>query len=998
VSVGARELAVADDVDDAAMAGDVERIVGPLVEPHVAGLGDRLAAVDGLSDSERHTFARATAQVLGEVVWRRVSRVVVLELNAARVTGKLAAPDSAGRWGMWVEHLSRADGWQELASEYPPLLPRLRTIIGNRCAATVTLARRLARDRRVLPQRLGVELGEIVEVSFGAGDSHHGGLTVTVLEGSRGRVVYKPRSLAVDAALGELLPRLLPEEPDHRRIRVPAVYTGGDDNGRYGWAAHVPHRYCDGPDELRLFYRNLGHWLAVMRLLGGSDLHNENVIACGPVPVVVDCETLFTPQHRTSASGYGEGSDRAIDLLNGSVLRTGLLPGRAGMLGWRGVDASAAGFLPRQQPSLQVPVILDARSDRARIGMGTVPPPPSANHPGAEPDLGRYWHHVVDGFTEVTTRLRAMDAAGALEPLLASFADAPVRVVLRDTMAYATLGRMLWHPVSLHDPEPAMERARTVLLRHARNRPSAPDDLAVINAEIEDLLDGDIPTFTTTPRCGELTGPRRTRWGQPGDLTATALGRWRKLDDSLDRHVVRAALVGAYLNDGDRSDRNRLEVTTSAPRDPDRCRRAHAAGVVHRLAEHAVWGEDGTVTWIAPSLGPAGWAVQPLPVDLYGGGLGVAVLLAAYLREVQHGRADPVDVTERLLSGTLATVRRAEDKQAADLAAAQAEALVVRPAPAGGYIGLGSRIWGWLLLADLAGVDRGEAHQRAAAAAGGLAAAVSADEAHDLLYGAAGAVVPLLRLHLATGDQWWRTLAEQIGCSLIERALPAEPAGSRWPSPQLPEAVGGFAHGSFGIGWALARLAHVTASATARQQAEDAFAFTEALYDPAAENWRDTRGVPDMPMSPATWCHGAVGIGVAAADLLTHLGDDPAWGGAARWRDLLTRAAQVPLAAEGMNWSHTLCHGDLSVWEMMNLADDAGLAPTGYDRQALTGRLLASIEAHGPVSGLARDTFEPGLLAGQSGIAYQLLRLHPDCDLPSILLPGTTPGPRTAPG
>jgi hypothetical protein len=31
--------------------------------------------------------------------------------------------------------------------------------------------------------------------------------------------------------------------------------------------------------------------------------------------------------------------------------------------------------------------------------------------------------------------------------------------------------------------------------------------------------------------------------------------------------------------------------------------------------------------------------------------------------------------------------------------------------------------------------------------------------------------------------------------------------------------------------------------------------------------------------------------------------------------------------------------------------------------------------------------FAPGLLAGQGGVIYQLLRMHPACDLPSVLLP-----------
>lgn len=92
-----------------------------------------------------------------------------------------------------------------------------------------------------------------------------------------------------------------------------------------------------------------------------------------------------------------------------------------------------------------------------------------------------------------------------------------------------------------------------------------------------------------------------------------------------------------------------------------------------------------------------------------------------------------------------------------------------------------------------------------------------------------------------------------------------------------------------------------------------------------------------------------------------------------------------------MGWSHTLCHGDAGAWEVMTAALATGIAPAGLDRATIDAHMISSIEAHGPVGGMARATFSPGLLAGVGGTAYQLLRMHPDCDLPSVLLPD--PGP-----
>src|SRR5262249_37519406 len=208
-----------------------------------------------------------------------------------------------------------------------------------------------------------------------------------------------------------LLTRLLPDEPPATRIRVPEVVC----RDGYGWAAYVEHRYCTDEMELRTFYRGLGQWLAVMRLLGGSDLHAENLVAAGPVPVVVDCETLFTPQPARRPSGYRLAAHRAAHPgrgagpRHGRPPRPGLAPGPP-----RGGDVAAAGARPGQRPAAALPVLLDAGTDLVRIGLERLAVPRAANHPTSDPVLRRYWELVLNAFVELTAALRARDGAGTL--------------------------------------------------------------------------------------------------------------------------------------------------------------------------------------------------------------------------------------------------------------------------------------------------------------------------------------------------------------------------------------------------------------------------------------------------------------------------------------------------------------------------------------------------------------------------------------------------------
>lgn len=947
---------------------DFERSLSCLTEPALDSLWEQLGSVSSLAGSERLAIRDGTATALCQAVYRKVSRVLLVELNAARITGRLTAGDPAARWAEFVEMSSSARYWESLTRHYPPLLTRLHAVVSGRCAAALAMARRLAADRDMLAGLLGAEPGPLSRVSLGAGDSHRGGHTVAVLDFANGTVVYKPRPVSVDAALGGMLAEILRGVPEETRIRVPRVIA----RAGYGWAEFVAHRYCAGDAELSAFYRGIGHWLGMMRLLGGSDLHAENVIACGQVPVVVDCETLFTPVHPVPPSGLGLAPDQARELVNMTVLRTGMLPNRGTALGWRGVDISAAGSLPGEQPVVDLPVILDAGSDQARIGSRPTELAFGASQPSREPVLADYWTKVLDGFAEATTALRSADEAGTLEPLLARFGDCRVRVVLRSTEAYGELTRMLWHPVSLHDPAAAADRAAGLLAAMAAYVPGAPGDPDVIAAEVADLLEGDIPVFSTTPRRGRLDGPRGTSWLPDNDLVATALRQWRTADLMLDTQVIRAALVSAYLNDGWLPQARRMSANRPRGDDLDRRRRGLASALIRQLHDATVRGADGTVTWIAPVLLPQGWAVQPLGQDTYGGLPGVAVLLAAYLRECVAGRADDVDGVAGLLDDVLRTIRAAEDKNAA----VRGAKTPLRPAPPGGYIGLGSQVWAWLTLHSW-GVARPDCLDRARMLAALLPAAIMAEDRFDILTGMAGAIVPLLRLSAVTGEDRWAEQAASIGERLISAAR--RKAGTwYWPSPHWPEGVGGFAHGVTGIGWALARLALATRRTSFADAAHAAFAFEEALYDQAAPGWLDLRQ-PGEDAFSAAWCHGAVGIGISAADL-ARLG----WPGADA---LAGRAAEVAIR-RGFGWNHTLCHGDLGCWELLDAVLALGHAPAGLGRPELNARVITSLEDNGPVSGLAREAYSPGLLAGLGGVAYQLLRMHPDSGLPSVLALG----------
>lgn len=911
----------------------------------------------------------AAERALRSSLHRKLARLLLLELNAARVDGRLEGKTSEARWDDFLRLTERASFWDGLGAHYPTLKARIDRILANQTEAAFLFARRWAADRGALEPLLCGPPGALTELTFGAGDSHRGGLTVAIVRCEGGRLVYKPRSVAADIALRDFIAELAADLGETLPIGVADV-VGFED---HGWAAFVEHVYAADAAELACFYTGIGQWIAVMRLLGGTDIHAENLIAHGGNPVVVDCETLFTPDIAPAPTGLGGAGDRAERLVAGTVLASGLLPGRGQGLGWRGMDTSAVGALPGQQPTMLAPDIVGVGTDEARMGMTPLAAVPSQNHPAEEPALVRFWPEVLAGFEKLSGHLRALDARGALRPRLVRFEDCTLRVVVRQTEVYAELARMLWHPVSLHKADEARERARDLLHQMGGNVATAPSDPAVVEAEIDDLMIGDIPFFSTVAREGVLTGPAGVRWLEPCNRVEHAWRHWREADLSRERSYIQMALVSAYVNDGFIPD----EDVSHWPRevlhgDLDARRRRQAARIVANLVATAIHGDDGTATWIAPTLTPAGWAVRPLDPDLYGGLSGAALLAGAYLRETEAGRADPVDGLEALFAGLLASLDAAEETQLGRLETGK----LVRPPAPGAYLGLGSRVWGRLVLSDW-GLDAGSGLDRAARLARQLPRAAAASDLNDLLEGTAGAIPPLLALARRTGDAAWVEMARAMGDALCDAAQPQD-KGVLWLDPRFPRGLGGFAHGATGVGWVLFQLAEATGDARYRSTAEAAFAFEDALYDEEDRNWLDLR-ILGQPTA-AAWCHGSIGIGLGRFDL------DPQLENSATRRSLGIAADATHRF--GLGWNHTACHGDLGAWEVLDRAIALGEGPDGLTRESLMAAILTSLEEHGPVCGIVRDAFVPGLLAGVGGVAYQLLRWHPDSGLPSILTLG----------
>ncbi|MBC8071672.1 MAG: type 2 lantipeptide synthetase LanM, partial [Deltaproteobacteria bacterium] len=648
------------------------------------------------------------------------------ELRVADLRGDLVGASPAARYQEFIARLAAPEHARALFDEYPVLERLLHGAASRWATASLAFVRDLADDWDALDTRFGEgrPLAELTDVVAGAGDLHRGGRSVTIasFDGDR-RMLYKPRSLAADAAVQSLL-RWLDARGHTPTFRTLAVLERGD----HGWIEWVHTQPDTTAVQAGRYYRRLGGLLAVAYVLEGIDLHHENVIAAGEHPVLVDLETLFHPH--LVALDRDRAHEHALALLSESVMGAGLLPQRIyGGATDTGMDVSAIGTTGPQTTPFEIPRwqgvgTSDMQLVRTR---GTF----SGAHnrvrvDGVATDVVAYADDLLAGFTDVYA-LVAREREALLAPggPLAAFAAAETRVLLRPTRSYFRLLDEAHHPDVLRDAAD-----RDALFDTLGNAVDISPVLArTLAAERADLWQGDIPIFTTTPSSTDLVASDGTRIHDA--LPEPGLTRVRRRILELGEHGLdqQRWLIAASLST--LASPIRAEVVDGLPASlptPVTRERLHAAAAAigDTLVGTAIHGRAGA-TWLGlTSLGDQGARLEPLGIDLYDGLPGVALALG------QLGAA--LDRTEYTALARAAIVALFEHPSLAE------DARV----PIGGFVGAGGIVYALAHLARLWSDDAllGRAHEVVERIAVGLAD----DDVLDVVGGAAGAILGLASL------------------------------------------------------------------------------------------------------------------------------------------------------------------------------------------------------------------------------------------------------------
>lgn len=871
-----------------------------------------------------------------------------------------------------VEDL-RATELTALFAEKPVLLRLTATIVRQWIDTSAELFTRLHSDITEIRAVITHSAPDVKVQAIGGdlSDPHNFGHSVQIITfEDHTKLVYKPKDLGLDVAWHDLIVKFNASSPpiDLKPVKTIACHE-------YGWTEFIEHTSYGSRQEIELFYRRSGAWLAVFHLFASSDMHYENILAHGAHPVPIDLEMILqasTPEAEQETPETAALIEASYTVVN-SVLMVGMLPAYAKSPNNKIFDAGGLNGVKNSAP---VGVWKNANTDGMRwmqVPNDSAQTPNIPHINGQYAQLGDYLPVFIEGFEQYANFLLKQRDAIGVASLLKPFKKLPVRKVIRNTRFYYMLLQRLKDHRNMSDG--VTWSAQAEFLSRLADW-DVKDDLLwpLQEAERIALVNLNVPHFVSPSDEDEvraITGHRTQTGAIPGLERATErLTQWSALEIQRQVEIIKISTSFVSRSDSDIKDKYlfKRKLKQSAPSLDQTSLAAEAARIAATIQQHATI-KDKSAAWVGLDwLGDSevGQLVTAGP-DLYNGSSGIALFLAAHARYAKDSTS-----RELAIKALAATRLRIAQPSAPRWA---------RGLGIGGASGLGSVVYALTVISEL--LTEPTLLQEALTVSDLFSKElISADRSLDVIAGSAGGILGLLALYRKTQSK--EVLAKAIACGehLLRQPRQGEMGKRSWVGVGVSETpLTGFSHGAAGFAYALSSLATASDREDFEAVAKECLAYEDSCYDAGVLNWPDLRSIEDGVAWPSQWCHGAVGIGLA--------------------RIASSKSAKAPVQAvvddvnravqnTTTNWPQhvdTLCCGTLGTIEFLAEASELLNQPTlGHLSDQRLAQIIANGIGQGEYTWNAGGTaFNLGLFRGLSGVGYTILRKL-DPQLPNILI------------
>jgi class II lanthipeptide synthase len=874
----------------------------------------------------------------------------------------------------------QAGGWRRLFEDKPVLLRLFATVTQQWIDTSREMVLRL--DADLAPIRRDIlhsgKAGRVAGFEGNLSDPHNEGRSVRIVSFEDGaRVVYKPKDLRLDAAWYALVERLNGAQAPFELKAVRAIARDG-----YGWTEFIDHAACVDEKGFARFFQRAGGWLALFHCFAATDMHQENMIACGDHPVPIDLEMILQAgaEERSAEAPEDFAFAAAAEIVSNSVTSVGLLPayGRSPDNIVFAVGGMTADWTAKTEITWD-----KINSDAMRPAKSNQAAKTSPNLPHVGGRNAKFGDHVddfVSGFEQYASFLLHRGRGAGRGELFDGFAGLPVRNVIRATRFYYMLLQRLRNHKTMDDG--VIWSAQADFIARLSDWQSEQNPLWPLQrAERAALVALNVPHFVS-PSDGQGIGDAN---GNSVHIALpSGLDRARARFENFDEQEIawQAEVIRENTNSIPRS----AKLTTAELQETARQETAHQDSAISPIKEtyiaeadriaaelsHYAIRRGPSVAWIGLDwLGDSEFSqLVCIGPDLYNGICGIGVFLAAHAA-----------VTDNKASAELAYAGLAQLRK--NLKSRNA-ARMTRALGVGGAVGLGSIVYALAVMAKCLHDDGllADARQASELFTDDL---IAADKQLDVVSGSAGAILGLMRLYRDTRSGDVLRLAEKCGEHLLGQPRLGPEGRRTWVGQGSgPRGLNGMSHGAAGYAFALASLAQATGRQELRQElaqaAAECIAFENSSYDGERHNWPDLREQGGL-WWPCQWCHGAPGIGLARIATSRLRGMNAA-----------RLVADIENAVEGVKQGpptaiDTLCCGVLGGVEFFC---EAGDALDRDDLRALAAQRLTAVLQTAAVAGdyrwnSGKGRFNLGMFRGLAGVGYTLLR-RVDDSLPNVTI------------
>lgn len=494
---------------------------------------------------------------------------------------------------------------------------------------TLEFSSRLELDLNKIQKSFGIKNNDqILSIVYGFSDRHNSARTVKKIIFTNGiQVLYKPRKMCPEIFIDHFLKYLstINIEPP---FKTPLML----DEKTYGWQIFISATSFHDTDSVEKYFINMGKTLSIFKLLGTTDIHEENLITSGTKPYIVDLETAVQPNYKITIGFLTPAIKHAKKRLQDSIFNTSMLPIWTESLDGFPMLSGALNY--QSNFSVQKWTAINSSSDNIRYVNKKTVIRKCVNHivflNGKKCNVNRYISQISAGMNFMWEEF--IQKKNQIILFLDEYPNFEFRVLPRSTVVYGALLKNLKNPKK----QASIELAKSSV--QVKYDESPPQESFLVNprfikAEKEALMRLDVPIFKSYFDSINL----ETEYGEIKNVfnqSARQLIRKRlkgidKSDILIDLKLIRISLGGVK-----RIAWKKKEIKSIVIKNIKKSQIDLKIHNIFSLIKQEAFRKEGSVTWISryqnldKSIG-----IDSILSGLYGGLGGLGIFIAGYYKQ-----------------------------------------------------------------------------------------------------------------------------------------------------------------------------------------------------------------------------------------------------------------------------------------------------------------------------------------------------------------------------